>query len=125
MILGLGIDLVELERIGSAFEKFGDRFLKRILRPEESAYCLSHKNPVPFIAGRFAAKEAISKAFGTGICGQLGWLDMEVCRKESGEPFLALHGEGLKLLAKRGGRKIHLSLSHTATHATAVAIMED
>jgi len=124
MILGLGIDLVELERIGSAFEKFGDRFLKRILRPEESAYCLSHKNPVPFIAGRFAAKEAISKAFGTGICGQLGWLDMEVCHRESGAPYVVLHDGGLILLKERSAQTVHLSLSHTNHHATAVAILE-
>jgi len=125
MILGAGIDLVELARIRKSLEEFGERFLERILRPAEISYCVSHKDPAPFVAGRFAAKEAVAKAFGTGIGRELGWLDMEVCRKESGEPFLALHGEGLKLLAKRGGRKIHLSLSHTATHATAVAIMED
>ena len=124
MILGLGIDLVELERIRSAFEKFGERFLKRILRPEEAAYCLSHKDPVPFIAGRFAAKEAISKAFGTGICSELGWLDMEVCHRASGAPYVVLHDDGLKLLEKRSAQTLYLSLSHTNQHATAVAILE-
>ena len=124
MILGTGIDLVELARIRNAIEKFGPKFLDRILRPDEAAYCLSHKDPAPFVAGRFAAKEAISKAFGTGIGSQLGWLDMEVCRKESGEPYVVLHGDGQKLLAERGGRLVHLSLSHTANHATAVAILE-
>lgn len=125
MILGTGIDLVEVARIRSSLEKFGERFLKRILCPEEITYCLSHKEPAPFVAGRFAAKEAISKAFGTGIGAQLSWLDMEVGHKESGEPFVILHEGGQKLLAARGGRKIHLSLSHTANHATAVAILED
>ena len=125
MILGTGIDLVEVARIRSSLEKFGERFLKRILRPDESAYCLSHKDPAPFVAGRFAAKEAISKAFGTGIGSQLGWLDMEVCRKDSGEPFVTLHDAGLALLAARGGRRIHLSLTHTANHASAVALLED
>jgi len=125
MILGTGIDLVEVERIRSSLEKFGKRFLKRVLRPDESAYCLSHKDPAPFVAGRFAAKEAISKAFGTGIGRQLGWLDMEVHHKESGEPFVVLHDDGLKLLAERGGRIVHLSLTHTANHASAVAILED
>jgi holo-[acyl-carrier protein] synthase len=124
MILGTGIDLVEVTRIRGAMEKFGDRFLNRILRPAEVAYCLSNRDPAPFVAGRFAAKEAISKAFGTGIGGQLGWLDLEVCRQESGQPFVVLHGEGLKRLAERGGRIVHLSLSHTAGHATAVAILE-
>ena len=125
MILGTGIDLVEVARIRSSLEKFGERFLKRVLRPDESAYCLSHKDPAPFVAGRFAAKEAISKAFGTGIGRQLGWLDMEVHHKESGEPFVVLHDDGLKLLAERGGRIVHLSLTHTANHASAVAILED
>ena len=125
MILGTGIDLVEVPRIRSSLEKFGERFLKRILCPNEIAYCLSHKEPAPFVAGRFAAKEAISKAFGTGIGSQLGWLDMEVCHKESGEPFVVFHGGGQKLLAERGGRRVHLSLSHTANHATAIAVLED
>src|SRR5215472_15368361 len=98
MIIGVGIDIIEVARIESSYERFGDRFLKRILLPNEIAYCLSHKSPGPFLAARFAAKEAISKAFGTGIGAQLGWQDMKVCRKESGEPFVILHGNGEKLL---------------------------
>jgi len=124
LILGTGIDLIEVERIRDSYARFGERFLKRVLHPNEIAYCLSHKDPGPFLAARFAAKEAISKAFGTGIGAQLGWQDMEVGRKESGEPFVILHGNGLKLLAGRGARIIHLSLSHTAAHATAMAILE-
>lgn len=124
MILGTGIDLIEVERIRDSFTRFGERFLKRILHPNEIAYCLSHKDPGPFLAARFAAKEAISKAFGTGIGGQLGWQDMEVGRKESGEPFVILHGNGLKLLNERGARIVHLTISHTAAHATAMAILE-
>ena len=124
MILGTGIDLIEVERIRDSFTRFGERFLKRILHPNEIAYCLSHKDPGPFLAARFAAKEAISKAFGTGIGAQLGWQDMEVGRKESGEPFVILHGNGLKLLTERGGRAVHLTISHTSAHATAMAILE-
>ena len=124
MILGTGIDLIEVARIRASHEKFGERFLQRILRPAEIAYCFSHKNPAPFLAARFAAKEAISKAFGTGIGRQLGWQDMEVGRKESGEPFVILHDGGLKLLQERAGRIVHLSLSHTANYATAMAILE-
>ena len=124
MILGTGIDIIEVARIRASHEKFGERFLKRILRPGEIAYCLGHKQPAPFLAARFAAKEAISKAFGTGIGNQLGWQDMEVGRKESGEPFVILHDGGLTLLRERGGRLVHLSLSHTAHHATAMAILE-
>lgn len=124
MILGVGIDLIEVERIQASYKRFGERFLNRILHPAEIAYCLTHKEPAPFLAARFAAKEAISKAFGTGIGAQLGWLDMEVGRRESGEPFVVLHGNGLKLLEERRARAVLLSLSHTQSHATAVAILE-
>src|SRR5438034_11068423 len=124
MILGIGIDIIEVARIRASYERFGERFLKRILHPNEIAYCLSYKEPAPFLAARFAAKEAISKAFGTGIGAQLGWRDMEVGRKESGEPFVILHGAGRRLMAARGGRAVLISLSHTQAHATAVAILE-
>lgn len=124
MILGTGIDIIEVARIAASYEKFGDHFVQRILRPAEIAYCLSHKRPAPFLAARFSAKEAISKAFGTGIGAQLGWQDMEIGRKESGEPFVILHDKGKKLLRERGGRIVHVSLSHTEQHASAVAILE-
>ena len=87
MVLGLGIDIIEVARIQSSHEKFGDRFLSRILRPNEIGYCLSYKVPAPFLAARFAAKEAISKAFGTGIGASLSWHDMEIARKEAANPI--------------------------------------
>ena len=124
MILGIGIDIIEVARVAASHEKFGERFLNRILHPAEIAYCLSHKNPAPFLAARFAGKEAISKAFGTGIGAALGWHDMEICRKESGEPFVVLHGKGKELLEKRNARAALISLSHTQVHATAVAVLE-
>ena len=82
------------------------------------------KKPETFYAARFAAKEAVSKAFGTGIGAQLGWQDMEVGRKESGEPFVILHGRGQGLLQQRKARAVLISLSHTQAHAAAVAILE-
>jgi holo-[acyl-carrier protein] synthase len=124
MILGVGIDIIEVARIQASHERFGERFLNRILHPNEIKYCLSHKAPAPFLAARFAAKEAISKAFGTGIGAQLGWRDMEVGRKESGEPFVILHEAGQKLLQSRGARVVLISLSHTQAHAAAVAVLE-
>jgi holo-[acyl-carrier protein] synthase len=124
MILGLGIDIIEVARIQASYERFGDRFLNRILHPNEISYCLSHKVPGPFLAARFAAKEAISKAFGTGIGAELGWHDMEVGRKPSGEPFTILHEGGQKLLQALGGRAVLISLSHTQNYATAVAVLE-
>ena len=124
MILGLGIDIIEVSRIQASYERFGERFLTRILHPREIEYCLSHKAPGPFLAARFAAKEAISKAFGTGIGAELGWQDMEIERKESGEPFVILHGDGKKLFESRKADSIRISLSHTQAHAAAVAILE-
>ena len=124
MILGVGIDIIEVARVQASHERFGERFVRRILHPAEIAYCLSHKNSAPFIAARFAAKEAISKAFGTGIGAALGWHDLEICRKESGEPYVVLHGKGKELLEKRNARAALISLSHTQNYAAAVAVLE-
>lgn len=125
MILGVGIDLVEVARIRALWEEHGERFLHRFLRPEEARYCLAHRDPAPGIAARFAAKEAVSKAFGTGIGAELGWLDIEVGHLPGGQPIIRLHDNGARLLEKRGGRHVHLSLTHTAGHASAVAILEN
>ena len=124
MILGIGIDIIEVTRIAASYEKFGGRFMNRILLPDEIAYCLSHKQPAPFLAARFAAKEAISKAFGTGIGAQLGWQDMEIRRKESGEPYVVLHGKGKKLFKSRKAKQLLVSISHTANYAAVTAVLE-
>src|ERR1019366_719014 len=124
MILGTGMDIIEVARIAASFEKFGERFVNRILLPAEIAYCLAHRRPAPFLAARFAAKEAVSKAFGTGIGAQLGWQDIEIRRRESGEPFVVLHGKGGELFAARGARQLHISLTHTENYAAATAILE-
>jgi holo-[acyl-carrier protein] synthase len=124
MILGTGIDIIEVARVASSYERFGDRFVNRILLPGEIAYCLSHKAPGPFLAARFAAKEAVSKAFGTGIGASLGWRDIEIRRKDSGEPFVVLHGKGKKLFRSRRAKRLLVSLSHTAHYAAATAILE-
>jgi len=124
MILGLGMDISEVARVKASLDRFGESFLKRILHPEEISYCRTYRDPAQYVAVRFAAKEAISKAFGTGIGSQLGWHDMEIRRKESGEPFALLHGGGQKLFEARGARQLLISLSHTANYAAAVAILE-
>jgi holo-[acyl-carrier protein] synthase len=124
MILGTGIDIIEVARIASSYEQFGDRFVNRLLLPAEIAYCLSHREPAAFLAVRFAAKEAVSKAFGTGIGTELGWQDIEIRRKESGEPYVVLHGKGAELFAARGAKHLHVSLTHTQTFAAATAILE-
>jgi holo-[acyl-carrier protein] synthase len=124
MIFGTGIDIIEVARVQASHERFGERFLNRILHPDEIAYCLSHKHPGPFLAARFAAKEAISKAFGTGIGARLGWQDMEIRKKESGEPYVVLHGKGKTLFKSRRAKRLLVSLSHTAVYAAATAVLE-
>jgi holo-[acyl-carrier protein] synthase len=124
MILGIGTDIVEVSRIQASLERFGRRFVDRILNPNERDYCLAQKIPAPFIAARFAAKEAVSKAFGTGMGLHMNWHNIEICRSENGQPFVALHGTGKTLFSQRGVQALLISLSHTANYATAVAILE-
>lgn len=124
MIHGIGMDLVEVDRIEDSIRRFGDRFLGRILRAEEIQYCRSQGRPALHVAARFAAKEAASKAFGTGIGADLGWLDLEVVRNASGKPALELHGAGQALAATRGIRGVHLTLTHTEKTAAATVILE-
>ena len=124
MILGLGMDISEVARVKASLDRFGENFLKRILHPEEINYCRTYREPSQYVAVRFAAKEAISKAFGTGIGAQLSWHDMEIRRKESGEPYVVLHGSGQKLFEARGAKQLLISLSHTENYAAAVAVLE-
>lgn len=122
-ILGTGIDLVECERIAQSLSRFGDRFLQRIFLPREIEYCAAQKFPDRHFAARFAAKEAVSKAFGTGIGQQLGWQDIEVHRLESGAPVIELHGKGQELARSRGATGVLISLTHTDHYAAASAIL--
>lgn len=121
--LGLGTDIVDIERIKRAHERHGDRFLRRIYTAEEQAYCLGMKNPYPHLAARFAAKEAVSKCFGTGICGEFGWTSVSVYKGSREEPYVRLDERGQELLDKMGGAKVLVSLSHTASLGHAVALV--
>ena len=121
-IAGTGLDIVETGRIRQSLEQFGDRFLNRVFLPDEIEYCRSMKFSELHFAARFAAKEAISKAFGTGIGHELGWKDMEICRHASGEPFVVLHGKGAELAKARGVTSVFVSLSHCRDYAAASAI---
>jgi holo-[acyl-carrier protein] synthase len=124
MIVGVGVDLVEVQRIQSILDRHGEAFLLRILRPGEIEYCRTYNRPAAHVAARFAAKEAISKAFGTGIGAQLGWHDVEILRNENGCPTVLLHGQALGLLAQKGAARVLITLTHTAQHAMAVAILD-
>ena len=122
-IFGTGVDIVETARIQDSLDKFGERFLKRCFSPDEVAYCQSMKYPALHFAARFAAKEAISKAFGTGIGKELGWRDMEIRKHDSGAPFVTLHGKGEQLGCARGVVEIFVSLSHCREYAAAHAVI--
>jgi len=123
-ILGIGVDMVEVERIQHSLERFGERFLKRVFTEAEIAYCQSMKFSARHFAARFAAKEAVSKAFGTGIGKAMGWRDIDVHKKDSGEPFLVLHGGADQLAKGRGMTSSWITLSHTDHHAVAMIVIE-
>ena len=123
-IVGLGIDLVDCARIQNSIERFGDRFLKRIFTEGEIVYAQSMKFPARHFAARFAAKEALSKAFGTGIGKSMGWRDLDVQKNESGEPFVVLSGGARQMSEARGVTKVWISLSHTEESAMATIILE-
>jgi len=122
-VLGTGIDIVETARIRESLQRFGERFLQRCFLPGEIAYCQNMKFPERHLAARFAAKEAISKAFGTGIGKQLGWRDLEIARRDSGEPFVVLHNKALELARRRGVETVLVSLSHCNDYAAAQAVI--
>src|SRR5438309_10269868 len=123
-VLGIGVDLVECERIQHSLDRFGDRFLRRVFTDGEIEYSMSMKFPARHLAARFAAKEAVSKAFGTGIGKSMGWRDMDVRKKESGEPFLVLSGGAEQMAKERGIVKVWISLSHTEQSASATIVLE-
>jgi holo-[acyl-carrier protein] synthase len=124
-VIGIGVDLVECARIEHSLERFGERFLHRVFTPGEIEYSQSMKFPARHLAARFAAKEAVSKAFGTGIGKSMGWKDIDVRRKESGEPYLVLEGGAKKLADERKVSKVLITLSHTEHHAMAVVVLEE
>src|SRR5690606_20134432 len=97
VVIGVGTDIIEVERIKSACERHGDRFLKRVYTEGERAYCMQMKNPYPHLAARFAAKEAVSKAFTTGIGEELAWTSIEVIKGTREEPLVRLDEKGLLL----------------------------
>ncbi len=123
-ILGIGIDLVDCDRIENSIERFGDRFLRRVFTDGEIAYAQSMKFPARHLAARFAAKEALSKAFGTGIGKAMGWRDLDVQKHESGEPFVVLSGGAEKMANDRGVERVWISLSHTDKSGMATIILE-
>jgi holo-[acyl-carrier protein] synthase len=126
MVLGLGTDLIEIERIQVSIDQFGDRFLNRVFTESEIAYCLrKKKHSAESFAARFAAKEAGAKALGTGISRGVSWKEIEVRRQPGDRPTLHLSGRAAERAHSMGVRNIQLSLTHSREVAMAVVSVED
>ena len=122
--LGTGVDLVENERIEEMVQRWGGHFLDRVFLPDEQSYCEEKAVPSRHLAGRFAVKEAVSKAFRTGIGPHFGWLDIEVARNsDSGAPSVRLHGKAADYAEELGVSRVMISLSHTRHYAVASAVL--
>ena len=124
-IVGIGTDIVECLRIARMIERHGELFLNRVYTPDEIEYCSSRKAATQHYAGRWAAKEAVLKAMGTGLAGGIVWQDMEIRNDSAGRPILALGGVAREKFEELGARRVMISISHCHTHATALAVAED
>ncbi len=123
VLVGLGADVIEISRIARAVERQGERFLARVFTDEEREYCLRMAHPHKHLAARFAAKEAVSKCFTTGIGSHLGWKSVSVYHGERHEPLVRLDEKGEALLKEVGATHVILTLSHTDLVAMAVAAL--
>ncbi|MDQ8183081.1 holo-ACP synthase [Pelagicoccus sp. SDUM812005] len=120
-VLGIGVDIVSVSRIRGLIERQGDRFLNRVYTPVELEYCSRFKDPSERYAARFAAKEAVAKAFTTGIGEHLSWTSIGVVSGGRGQPEIELDELGQALLRQVGGKHVAISLSHTEDTAIAFA----
>jgi holo-[acyl-carrier protein] synthase len=124
MLIGTGVDLIEIERIANSIERYGERFLRRVYTDREIAYCQRKRSSAESFAARFAAKEAGAKALGTGISRGVTWSEFQIDRQPGGRPILELRGRAALLAEELGVKSISLSLTHTATLAMATVMME-
>ena len=124
MIFGIGVDIVQISRIASIRNRWGDRFLQRVFTKQEIKYCFLRKNPSPHLAARFAAKEAFLKALGTGYAQGVRWKDIEIIRNSSARPKVELHSRTKTLCQSHGINRIHLSMSHDGDYGLGQVILE-
>jgi len=124
MIFGTGLDIIEVDRIKNSIKKYSPKFEQRVFTSSEISYCKSQGDPAKHFAARFAVKEAVSKCLGKGITGALGFQDMEITNKDTGQPVLKMIGKGKELFQKLKLKSIHISISHDRTYAIAHAIAE-
>jgi holo-[acyl-carrier protein] synthase len=125
MVLGLGTDLIEIERVQQSLDRFGKRFMQKVFTEGEIAYCQRKKHAAESFAARFAAKEAAAKALGTGISRGISWQEIEVRRQPGERPTLHLSGRAAERAAAMGVRHLQLSLTHSRDVAMAVVIAEN
>ena len=125
MIVGSGIDLVEIARIQQCIDRYGSRFLDRVFTGAEQTYCLRKRASAESFAARFAAKEAGAKALGTGISQGVSWLEIEVVREPGGRPNLTFRGRAAEIAARLGATRAALSITHTSALAVASVVLED
>lgn len=125
VIVGSGIDLVEIERIEQSVKRFGQRFLNRVYTTAEQAYCMRKRNSAESFAARFAAKEAAAKALGTGISRGVNWLEIEVVREAGGRPTIRFHGRAAEIAQQMNVAHVALSLTHTSILAMASVVLEN
>ena len=123
-VRGIGIDVCKVERISESLQRFGERMERRLFTPDELAYCRGFKDPLPHLAARFAAKEAPSKALGTGIAGGIGWTQIEVVQPGGRKPTLRLSGAALERFTAMGATTSHVSLSHDGGLGVACVVLE-
>lgn len=125
MILGTGIDMVDIDRVARSIERYGARFLARVYTAQEIAYCeRKRRNAAESYAARFAAKEAGAKALGTGMGFGVTWREIEVGREPAGRPLLLFHGRAAELAQAMGVQRSSLSITHTDSQAMAMVILE-
>ncbi len=123
-IVGIGVDIVDVARIRRMAEEYGERFFRRVFSESELNYCMRFSEPFPHLAARWAAKEAVAKALGTGFSRGVTWKSIIVAHSPTGEPLVVLTGVAKEIAANLGVGKIWLSLSHTLEYAAAVAVIE-
>lgn len=123
-VRGIGVDVCKVERIAESLQRFGERMERRLFTPDELAYCRGHKDPMPHLAARFAAKEAASKALGTGIAAGVAWTQIEVVQPGGRVPTLRLTGRALEVFEAKGATTSHLTLAHDGGLAVACVVLE-
>lgn len=123
-IFGIGTDIIECLRIAQMIERHGELFIQRVYTDHEIAYCSTKKAATQHYAGRWAAKEAVLKALGTGWVQGISWRDVEIRHKPGGAPVVALRGGAREVFERSGISEMHISISHCRTHAVAYAIAE-